>query len=160
MNYCTELDQNHDIRMSSCMTARGVWPVPYPVHGVSCWGGVGGEVDGGGVPILILSKVGYPCPGPVWGRRYSSRSCPGGPGPVGKWGRGGGTPVLGPNWVTPPSLSPCCSLGKDLGRDQGVPPVPLGKGPGTGDHGPVSRGIPSWTDTCENTIFSRSSECG
>ena len=47
---CLRYSPKHTLtRKSSCVTASGVSPAPYPVHGVSCLGG-------------------YPCLGPVLGR--------------------------------------------------------------------------------------------
>ena len=151
------------------MTKRSVPPAPYPVHGVSCQGGVGV----GTTPALVLSKgERYPCPGYAWrkGREYP---CPGpaqGGTPVrvlseegkGEWS---GTPDL--TWVpllpplSPSPPPPRQDLGQDFGQDQwlrvSLPlTTPIWKGPGTRYQAPMSRSTPPPMDrqtTCENITF-------
>ena len=133
----------------TCVTARGIPPVLYPVHGwrrggYSCPGPIWGR------GTLCLGSVwrgeGYPCPGPVWGYPCAGRF------------RGMGTTVLGPDWGTPchlptsterywdqrpgstslyPPHLPPQDLGQDFRRDQWQEcelPQPPEK-----DQGPVSR---------------------
>ena len=90
-------------RKSSCVTARGVLPAAYPVHGMCC-----------------LEGRQIPCPGFAWG---SGRGCP-------VLGLHWGTPS--PPWPGPGQGSPSPSqdqdmvhqlplpLGKELGPETGV----------------------------------------
>ena len=100
---------------------KGIPPVPYPVHGLSCR-----------VKRQWVLAEGYPCPGS-------------------DQGEGVCIPVLGPDWGTPPlsprenlgpetMATPSPNPGKVI-REKVISPPP-GKWPGTRDQGPVSKGYP------------------